>query len=67
MIILTSSQFKSLSEISADIGQVFFASAVVTPLVSGFDVEKLPVILSGLVGSFTFWLLSVLFVRKLKI
>lgn len=66
MIVLTKTQLKSLSEISADIGQVFFASAVVTPLVSGLEAEKLPVILSGLVGSFTFWLLSVLFVKEAK-
>lgn len=40
LMLPSKSEFKVLSEISRDIGQVFFASVVVSPLVAGFDKEN---------------------------
>lgn len=62
---LTNVQFIVLSEIARDIAQVFFATLVV-PLVFGLDTAAWYVILSGIIGSVTFWLLSIWFVKEGK-
>lgn len=62
---LTKQQFAVLSAIARDIAQVFFATLVV-PLVFGLDTAAWYVILSGIVGSVTFWMLSVWFIKEGK-
>lgn len=66
-IILTSSHLKALSSILADIGQVVLATFVLTPFVSGVDVEKRFMILSGLVVALFFWSLSVALAEEGKL
>ncbi len=61
---LTGGQFQAFSEISRDIGQVFFASMVVTPFLIGIDRINWTVVLSGGILSLVFWFLSVFLVRK---
>ena len=63
--LLTDAQLNRLSEICIVIGEVFFASAVITPLVAGIDDSKFPVVLSGVVLSVFSWIVSILLVRKL--
>jgi hypothetical protein len=60
---LTTSEYKNLSEICRDVAQVFFASLVVAPLAAGFDIKQYPVILLGLVMSFLFWSFSFLLAK----
>ena len=48
--------FKTLSEISRDIAQVFFASMFVGPIVTGMI--KQDFIVLGLLLSVTFWIIS---------
>ena len=63
----THSQLKTLSEILSDIAQVSLAGTVVPPLVAGFDSEKIPVVISGLVISLCSWFLSLSVVKKVKL
>lgn len=55
---------KVLSEISRDIGQVFFASVVIAPLMIRERVKDWLLIGLGIMGSLIFWWLSLLFVEK---
>lgn len=61
---LNDAQLDRLSEICADIGQVFFASMVVTPLLTGVDKLNLTVVIFGLPLSIVSWLLSVTLARE---
>lgn len=58
------SDFKVLSEISRDIAQVFFASAVISPLTAGLDLHSWPMVVLGLAASIFFWGLSLESARK---
>lgn len=60
---LDDEQLKTLSQITADAGQVFFALTVV-PFVVGIDKTYPSVLLSGIVVTFGFWTLSLLLVRR---
>lgn len=62
---LDSNQFKALSNIMADIGQVSLGSSVV-PFLFGFDKTEPTVLLSGLVITFGFWILSIIFAKRRK-
>lgn len=62
--ILTDAQLDRLSEICADIGQVFFASMVVTPLLTKVDKLNPTVVIFGLPLSIVSWLLSVTLARE---
>lgn len=53
---------EALSEISRDIGQVFFASFIAGPIVTG--ALDIPLGLSGLTLSIVFWLTSLLLSAK---
>ena len=64
---LTSSQLKTLSEISRDIGQVVFATVVVSPLVIGIDRINWLTVISGIIPTFAFWSLSIWIVKNLDI
>ena len=59
---LTSSRLQAISEIVRDIGQVFFASVFVGPLLGGQ--LHLVVALFGLVLSAGFWYASLLFIHN---
>ncbi|OGE17750.1 hypothetical protein A3F00_03950 [Candidatus Daviesbacteria bacterium RIFCSPHIGHO2_12_FULL_37_11] len=63
---LSDSQFKVLSEISADIGQVFFASTVVSPFLLGVDRINWFVVIFGGILSLLFWSLAIILVGKDK-
>lgn len=62
---LDNDQFKALSNIMADIGQVALGSSVV-PFIFGFDKTEPTVLLSGLVITFGFWILSIIFAKRRK-
>jgi hypothetical protein len=55
---MTPKTFMVLSEISRDIGQVFFASVFLTPLLSG--TLNLFLVYAGLLLSLILWYLSIL-------
>lgn len=63
--IFTKTQLNRLSEICLVIGEIFFALAVITPLLTLVDYDKTSVVASGLVESTLFWILSLFLVRKL--
>lgn len=63
---LTVSQTIALSEIASDIGQVFFATMVVSPFVIGIDKINWLVIMGGGILSFVFWCLSVFLAKRGK-
>jgi len=67
LMLPSGSEFKVLSEISRDIGQVFFASVVVSPLVAGFDEENWQLIVLGMIGALVCWGFSLLFGKKGKL
>lgn len=56
---LDDSQLDRLSEIAADIGQVFFATMVVGPFLTGVDKLNPLVAVLGLGISLGFWMFSV--------
>ena len=53
-----------ISEIFRDVAQVFFASAVVTPLLIGADNSSWIVLLSGIFLSGSFWISSVIIIKS---
>jgi hypothetical protein len=55
---MTPKTFTVLSEISRDIGQIFFASIFLTPLLGG--TVNLSLMYAGLLLSLLFWYLSIL-------
>lgn len=59
-------QFIALSDISRDIGQVTFASMVVSPFLAGIDKINWLVILSGLMAALVFWFTSVFIIKRVK-
>jgi hypothetical protein len=61
------SALKVLSEVSRDIAQVFFASAVVTPLFSGSIENNWVLIVFGFGIALAFWWLAVKIGEKGKI
>lgn len=65
MIKLDKDQFKVLSSIMADIGQVTLASSVV-PFVFGFDKIPPTVLLSGLIITLGCWVMSIIFAKRRK-
>lgn len=66
MKLLNDSQFDRLSEISGNLGLVFFASMVVPFLTRG---EKIDTLLTavGLMLSVAFWAISILLLKKVKL
>lgn len=54
--------FKALAEINRDIGQIFFASMFIGPLVTG-AIDWF-IILSGLLLSLIFWSISLLLTKE---
>lgn len=57
-------QVDILSEICRDIAQIFFASFVVLPFVSGPVINKWVVVTSGLIISILFWFISLYIMRE---
>jgi hypothetical protein len=53
-----------LSEIFRDAAQVFFASAVVSPLLLGAENSDDVVLVSGIILSSLLWILSVIIVKE---
>lgn len=65
IIKLDNDQFKALSNIMADIGQVSLGSSV-APFLFRFDKKDPSVLLSGLIITFGFWILSIIFAKRRK-
>ena len=63
---LTKSRSRSLSNISADIAQVFFAAAVAS-VVLPLDSTRVLVVISYLLLSVLLWFISIVFAEKGKI
>ena len=57
-MLLSESKLEIISEITRDIGQVFFASVFIAPLFS--DTLNWTTVVSGLILSLIFWSLSLL-------
>jgi len=54
-------KLEALSQISRDIGQVFFASTFIGPMVSGaFDT---PIVVAGFIFTLLAWYVSLLFAK----
>jgi len=62
---LNDNQFRTLSEITRDVGQVLLASTVV-PYLTGLDKIGLFAVASGAGGSLAFWMLSVRLSGRIK-
>ena len=62
--VFTEIQFERLSNIFDNAGQVIFAVAVLTPLISGFDKVNVWVVISGIVVTLSLWGSSVLLSKK---
>ena len=67
MFVLTNSQLKVLSEIYRDIGQIAFASMVVSPFLIDIDRINWVIVVSGLLVSVFCWLYSLSLVKNLKL
>jgi hypothetical protein len=61
---LSKKQIIIFSEILRDISQVFFASAVVSPLLLGAENSDQVVLVSGIILSILLWSLSVIIVKE---
>ncbi len=61
---LSKKQEVILSEIFRDVAQVFFASAVVSPLLLGAQNSDEVVLVSGIVLSTGLWIFSVIMVKE---
>ena len=64
LIKLSTKQTIVFSEILRDISQVFFASAVVTPLLLGAEHSDQLVLVSGVVLSTLLWIVSVILIKE---
>jgi len=62
--VLTKKQFERLSNIFDNAGQVLFAGAVITPVVSEVDSDSLFGVGSGIVGMMICWLVSIWLAKK---
>jgi hypothetical protein len=63
-LVLESSQLKTLSEICINIGQVFFASFVISPFVLGFEKINWIGSVVGLLLTLIFWSISLILVKE---
>lgn len=59
---LSDSRFSKLSDISSDIGQIFFASVFIGPLFA--DKFNWTVVISGLILSFVFWAICLILTKS---
>lgn len=57
--VLTIGQLRRVANIFDNAGQVLFAGSVISPLVQNFDKTKVYVVISGLIGMVSCWILSV--------
>lgn len=64
---LTKSNFKALSNISADIAQVLFGAVIAAVVVLPLDPDKLKVVTLELIFSLGFWYLSLFYAEKGKL
>lgn len=64
---ISTHKFKKLSEISSGAGQVFFATLVISPIVTNFDRNQLGVIVIGIVGAITLWYFSLQLAERGKL
>lgn len=60
-------KFRALSQISSGAGQVFFATLVISPIVTNFDRGQLGVIVIGIVGAITLWYFSLQLAERGKL
>lgn len=61
---LSKKQIAIFSEILRDISQVFFASAVVSPLLLGAKKSDEVVLISGVILSTLLWIVSVIIIKE---
>lgn len=67
VIRISTSKYKALSQISTDIGQIFFASLVISPLLVDFDQKQIGATIVGGILSLIFWYSSLYFAEKGKL
>ena len=60
-------KFRALSQISSGAGQVFFATLVISPIVTNFDRGQLGVIVIGIAGAITLWYFSLQLAERGKL
>lgn len=65
--VFTKSKFRALSTLCANFSAVFFASLVIPIFFGGIDISKIPVLLFGVVATFIFAWLSLIFAEKGKL
>ena len=63
---LNSSQLKIMADIGVALGQLAIGSMIVPFLIPGLDKSKTGMIVLGIIFSTTFFLLSILLVKKVK-
>lgn len=64
LVKLSNKQIIVFSEILRDISQVFFASAVVSPLLLGAENSDEIVLVSGVILSVLLWVVSVILIKE---
>ena len=69
VIKISTSKYKALCQITKDVAQVFFASIVVPPLLSGFEKGGVGAIvfIAGAITTLMFWYFSLAFAEKGKL
>ena len=64
---LSAHKYKALSQATTDIAQVLFASAVITPILAGINLDNWYIILTGAISSVIIWGISLYFAEKGKL
>jgi len=60
-------KYKALSQVAMDIAQIFFASAVIAPILAGVSTDKWYIITIGIICSGMIWVLALYLAEKGKL
>lgn len=64
---LSTHKFRALSQISSDVGQIVFASVVVSPIIAGLSGDQWYIMIIGIIISLTIWVMALNFAEKGKL